>query len=647
MKNHLLFSTVFFLILYACGFQNKWAKELNWKYLDFNDLPGAQEYPDAAAIVLLDEGFVDVVGSSETGYTIYERHRVIRILNNAGFTYANISIPYGSNSIVENIRARTIDEDGSIRVLKDDNIYDVNLYPNFMFYSDQRAKIFTMPAITKNCILEYRYNVLIPGKTIVSSWSFQENIPTLHSSFKLVVPSTWELNYKTNGMVLEPEIIEAPNGFKSTYTWKTGMVPSVNSEFGMPPQREVSAWLNIAPPGIKTWKDVGDWYYGLTEPRMNADKAIIDKVNEIVREKKTDEEKLKAIYAWVRSRIRYISVAIGIGGFQPHEAADIFQKSYGDCKDMSALLCTMADAAGIETKQVLISTRQNGIPDTSVASPYHFNHVIVYAPSTGVNGIWMDATEKGVPFGALPWYDQGLPALVVDAEGKSFMTVTPAIPPEQNNTKLEWYVTLGRKGQVSVEGKTVYTGAMAGEMREDLSTATRSERRSWFERYIADHAAGGELDTFFVTGLDTVRDPLVLHYRFHAESFASRHGDTMILRPADFFRMELPYYFTSDEREHPVRFRFGLRRSFVMYIVYPPNWMVASENRSEKETSGFGEASWEWGATQDYLYYKTDYLLNGKDINKDDYPEFRRFLKRVQKQDRKELLLRRKRQQFP
>jgi hypothetical protein len=42
---------------------------------------------------------------------------------------------------------------------------------------------------------------------------------------------------------------------------------------------------------------------------------------------------LQAIAKFVQTEIRYAAIELGIGGHQPHLAADIFSHRYGDCKD--------------------------------------------------------------------------------------------------------------------------------------------------------------------------------------------------------------------------------------------------------------------------------------------------------------------------
>ncbi|MEJ2051724.1 MAG: DUF3857 domain-containing protein, partial [Calditrichota bacterium] len=150
-----------FITLFSCAHESAWQSRVEWEDLNLQDVPGQQEFPDASAIVLLDEGSMKLTDGSDINFSTFEKHRVVKILNSSGRQYANIVIPYNPSSDIDYIQARTISPDGKITVLDQDDIYDVTLFPNFIFYSDQRAKRFTMPAVEDGSIIEYRYQLTV------------------------------------------------------------------------------------------------------------------------------------------------------------------------------------------------------------------------------------------------------------------------------------------------------------------------------------------------------------------------------------------------------------------------------------------------------------------------------------------------------
>ncbi|HFE53817.1 MAG TPA: DUF3857 domain-containing protein, partial [Bacteroidetes bacterium] len=276
----LLFGT---LGLVSCAHQGGWPKQLHWEGLDLAGLPTQGDFPNASAVIVLDEAEMDVLSGSQLPLSIFERHRVIKILDCRGLRYANVVIPYDSKSRVEKIQARTISPDGRITELESKDIFDVSLYPQYIWYSDQRAKIFAFPNVEVGSILEYRYSMTIGNLTFWHSWVFQADDPVLLSRFKLVSPAEWDVDYKVYGMDVKPEVRKAPKGFRSTYVWTARNVSPLKPEFGMPPLRECTARLAIAPAGMKSWRDVGKWYGDLIQPQMKADQAISQLVERLTR----------------------------------------------------------------------------------------------------------------------------------------------------------------------------------------------------------------------------------------------------------------------------------------------------------------------------------------------------------------------------
>ena len=629
-------------VLLSCAHNRDWARRIAWADLDFSSLPGQDEYPEAGAIILLDEVKTTIIESGEINYSELERHRIVKILNTRGLRYANIAVAYSPPSQVVRLQARTISPEGKIAIIKKDDIFDVNLYPDFVFYSDQRAKLFAVPAVENGSVVEYRYRMRIRNPTFWHSWIFQASVPTLLSRFTLIAPSEWKIDYRVYGIDLEPQVSKMPGGDESTYIWEARDVAARKLEFGMPPGSEHIARLAIAPLGIETWEDVAEWYRKLAEPQIKAGKGVKELAAVLTRGVENDEEKLRIIYEWVRDKTRYIAVNIGIGGYQPHPAEEVLENRYGDCKDMVTLLCSLAREAGLEAYEVIVSTWQNGIPDTSLPSPYQFNHAIAYCPSIGASGVWMDATKKGCPFGKLPWYDQGLPVLVVGKEGEAEIVTTPRVSPDSNCVLFDWEADLQSTGAATVHGKSRLWGAIAAELREDLYYGSPEARRQWLETYLATRCSGVKLDSFKIMGLYPVSDPLTISYAFHTNNFAIPRAEEMVFRPGSILASDLPDYFRSPKRVHPIRFKYGLRTELNLTVKLPLDYIVNTTDSSDSLVSSFGSAYRSWSTSGNVYRTHKSYRLLGEDIDPQYYVRFQSFLDSIGIWDLREVVVSRK-----
>ena len=634
-----LFSILWIFIFSSCAHRGDWAKRVDWKEIDFENIPGQDEYPDAGAIVLLDEGEMEIFDNSQTGLSVFEQHRVVKILNTSGHRYLNIAIPYGPQTKVDKIQVRTISPEGKITVLDDEKIFDITFYPNFVFYSDKRAKLFTIPAVDDGSLIEYRYRLNIGSLTFWHSWNFQDVVPTLLSRFTLIEPPEWDVHYRLYGIDLEPYVEESPAKFKNTYIWEIRDIPPLKSEFGMPPARETVARLALAPVGIGSWDDVAQWYYDLSEPQIKGGSGVKNLASTLTQGVTDDRERLRLIYEWIRDHIRYIAVSIGIGGYQPHPAEEILRNRYGDCKDMTTLLCSLTREVGIDAYEVLVSTWHHGIPDTTLPSQLQFNHAIAYCPTVGERGVWMDATAKGCPFDHLPWYDQGLPVLVVGDEGKALLPTTPRVPSDSNRTVIDWRVELDSSGTAVVEGKSLIWGAYASDLREELIHTSNHSQRQWLETWLASRCVGAVLDSFRIGGKDPVQDPLTLSYAFRTRTFAVCRSAGMTFRPGSVSAFDLPDYFRSESRVHPIRILYGLRNELNLSVHLPEGWTVEEPSLYESLESCFGSAEWSWSFDGDIFQSQSTVLLGGDDITPDQYQEFRRFLDGIRERDLRDVVI--------
>jgi len=184
---------------------------------------------------------------------------------------------------------------------------------------------------------------------------------------------------------------------------------------------------------------------------------------DITRGARTDADKARAVYDWLRKNIRYVAVYVGAGGWVPHDVDWILKNRYGDCKDHVLLMQALLRAVGVQAVPVLVHTAaEYELPELPVA---RFNHAIVYLPTLQQ---FTDPTATTIPFGALPWAVSDKPVLVHLASGGALMR-TPAFKPDENRllTKSVWRVDAQGHAQVELAVQT--EGAAATELQDQLA----------------------------------------------------------------------------------------------------------------------------------------------------------------------------------
>ena len=175
-----------------------------------------------------------------------------------------------------------------------------------------------------------------------------------------------------------------------------------------------------------------NWYYSLVE-NVNVEPAnaeLVQLVNEITADKKTELEKVKAIYYWAQQNIKYIAFEYALGGFIPRESNEVFRKKYGDCKDNSSILYRMLEIAGIKGNLTWIGTRSIPYTYKEVPTPIVDNHMILSYENNGKT-YYLDATGRYIKFGIPTSFIQGKEALV--SYGKDFkIKKVPVIEAKEN-----------------------------------------------------------------------------------------------------------------------------------------------------------------------------------------------------------------------
>ncbi len=182
-----------------------------------------------------------------------------------------------------------------------------------------------------------------------------------------------------------------------------------------------------------SWQDVGLWYDTLETPRRVATPQIKQKVAQLTSGLTDPLAKMRVLADYMQRNIRYMAVEVGIGGWQPHAADEVFSRQYGDCKDKATLLVTMLHEAGVDAYIVSVDHRRRLIrPDfpsvfmdhsiVAIRLPDNVSDAGLYAvvkdPQLG-RLLFFDPTNEYVPLGYLPWYLQQTYALVITPGGES------------------------------------------------------------------------------------------------------------------------------------------------------------------------------------------------------------------------------------
>lgn len=557
----------------------------------------------AAAVELPphDEKTAAVVLYSETVLIVQPDGRVrhlwrvaVRILRPEGEGRGIASTVYDAQSRVRTLRGWTLPAQGKEYETGAGDVADTTLggVEGGTLVTDLRSKWLRIPAAVAGSVVGYEIEQDEHPYFISDEWVFQDTVPVVEARYTLQLPAGW--GYQAtwlNHASIEP----VPAG-PGEWRWTVSGLKPVRVETGMPAMRGVVGHMMLAlvPPvergrALLSWRDVGDWFDGLAKGRTDANAEIHARVAELTAGEATPLGRIRALAKFVQTDIRYVAIHLGIGGHQPHAAAEVFAHRYGDCKDKAALLAAMLRDIGVESHFVIINT-ERGAEAADTPPNLDFNHVILAirlpdGPADPVLQAVMthrqlgalllfDPTDDLTGFGGLRGELQASYALLV-VPGASELVSTPHLAAASSGLRRSGRFTLDATGTLRGEVTEEYHGDDAMGMRASLrSVSVDTDRIRRIESVVAN-----SLSTFHIVqaSLGNLADqarPVVWRYALEAEGFAKASGDLLLVRPRVLGIRTQSFLEVPEPRENAIEFKGPSRETDSFEITLPVDYAV-------------------------------------------------------------------------
>ena len=363
-------------------------------------------------------------------------------------------------------------------------------------YSDVKERRVSIGGIAPGTILDFswtteRLKPVLPGD-FFSGWRVTTGRLVRRSRFvvdvpELLTPRIDEQNWRWPKQV-------ATRAGRRTYVWATKEVQPIDGEPYAASDNSVYVGITVA--GRIGWSDVTRWYAGLSKDRYTLTPELETKLAELVRGSRTLDDSLRAVHRWVAQDLRYVSLSLGIGGYQPRVPASVLQTQYGDCKDKATIFIAMARRLGAKAYPVLLSSR--GGVERELPSISQFDHMIAALERPGGKYLFLDLTSEQTPWGELPPSEQGEFALVVHDDGRGEEMTMPLDSASANRSVITIASELSPAGVLSGRYTEQRTGtqqyALRGAFARDFSAGEKEQiARSLADR-IFTGASGDSLE---------------------------------------------------------------------------------------------------------------------------------------------------------
>jgi hypothetical protein len=555
-------------------------------------MPAQDEKTDA--VLLYSDTRVVVESADKIKTHVREAYKILRP---EGRGRGVAQVPYNSpGQKVTYLRGWSIPASGKDYEIKDKEALDVSVpdIEGSELVSDQRCKLLRIPAAEPGNIVGYEYEVEEHPLVLQDIWYFQNADPVRESHYSLQLPPGWEyrafwLNYA--------EAKPSPAG-ANQWQWSVSDVKEIRPEEEMPPfdgvrGRMIVSYFPAGGPSIRTgftnWKEMGQWYWNLEAGRTDASPEIKQQVAALTASAPTTLAKMQALAQFVQRQVRYVAIELGIGGWQPHPAADIFTHRYGDCKDKANLMRSMLQEIGVQSFAVAINTERGAVTQDTPAN-HGFNHqiialklpddvkdpylaAVIQHPRLG-RILFFDPTAKMVPFGQIGGYLQSNWGLLVTPEGGE-LVLLPKQAPDMNGIQRTAKLTLEPSGNLHGQVSETRMGDRAWEQREELSAVTKeTDRIKPIERLLADSLTLFQIQKASVVNLEHPDRPFGFEYTFVAPNYAKDAGGLLLVRPRVLGHKSESVMETKEPRKFPIEFKGPVRDTDTFEITMPAGYQV-------------------------------------------------------------------------
>jgi len=545
------------------------------------------------AVLLYSERTVAVQSADKIKTTVREAYKILRP---GGREYGTVAVSYNSHKKITGMRGWCIPAQGKDYEIKDKEAVEISLpkIEGSELVSDVKDKLLRIPAAEPGNIVGYEYEEEEQPYVLQDVWRFQETSPVREAHYTLLLPSGWE--YKATWMNF-PEA--KPTQAGNQVQWVVTEVKGMKHEDNMPPWQGVAGQMIVSffpsggssqNRGFQNWKEMGIWYQGLTSGRRDASPELKQKVTALTSSAGTPVDKMKAIAGFAQRDIRYVAIELGIGGWQPHPAAEVFTHHYGDCKDKATLLGSMLHEIGIDSYYVVINSERGSVTPETPAHMGDFDHAVIAIklpdgimdaslaatmvhPKLG-KILFFDPTDELTPFGQLGGALQANYGLLVMPDGGELVKL-PALPPAMNGIRRTANLTLNATGTLSGDVQEVRVGDRAWSQRWALRTATKdADRVKPIETLLSHSLATFQITKASVGNLQTTDQPFVYNYSVVAANYAKTAGSLLLVRPRFVGNKSSDLLETKEPRKYPVEFDGPSRDSDTFEITLPPGYEV-------------------------------------------------------------------------
>jgi transglutaminase-like putative cysteine protease len=446
-----------------------------------------KQHPDFNELVLNDSQTYNFSIENNKLKVIQDNNYESVILTENGIQSNKESFSYSELVKLQSYDAYSvIFDNGKERKIKVTQTNEIQSGQSSVFYDNVKERQLIFPNLEAGAKKVYNYQTEFVDPFLLHKFLFGSHLPVKNSTLEIRTDKNINIGYKIfNDPSNSIQFSRTEKKGKWIYKWTLKDVKPIKFEGNSPGFLYLVPHINVY---IKDYmvnnnkvevlddvKKLYAYYKGFTKNLNQTEDPALKAISlQITKNLTHDDDKVKAIFYWVKDNIKYIAFENGYEGFIPREASLIHERKFGDCKDMASIITAMAKYANV--KNVFISwigTREIPYSYDELPTPAVDNHMVALYKK-GEEYIFLDATDKETLYGIPTAFIQGKEALY--GEGDSYKIIPVPIVPAERNEILEQVKLKIEMDKLVGLGKIEFNGYNRSRILLRIGDATNKTR---------------------------------------------------------------------------------------------------------------------------------------------------------------------------
>lgn len=490
-----------------------------------------KKWTDTNELILTDKNSYDIFVEAKKLRILRDSYYESIILSEHGILNNEESFSYSGLVQLKKYDAfSVINQNGKERKVKVMQSSEKQARQNSIFYNDVKERQLIFPNLQTGARKVYSVQTEFLDPYLVQGFMFGNSLPMLNSVLEVRTDKEINIGYRVfNDPNNAIEFSKMEKKGKWIYRWTLRDSKAVKYEPNIPGFRHIVPHIDFF---VKDYVADGARVNVLedTDKLYAYYKSFVKDLNkkedaelrtwsiELTKGLTSDSEKMKKIFYWVKDNVKYIAFENGYEGFIPREASLVFERKFGDCKDMASLISCMADYAGIrDVRLCWIGTREIPYSYKELSTPAVDNHMIAVF-NDGGKEVFLDATDRETLYGIPTSFIQGKEALVSNGETYEIIPV-PVVPAETNETRE--IITLKIENDKLVgKGSASYSGYIRSNYLSQIGDASKKTRFDLIKSLVLKGNNKFNLNRYSESNINDRDKPYQVEYEFDLADYA-------------------------------------------------------------------------------------------------------------------------------